>query len=396
MGGCSSKSTKAVHPIEVIPTEPGNPGTGGATPQATAGATDAGHPLEVPAVADATVANGETGGDVGTPRPKAKAKAKAKPTSLIKAIKVNDVNTVEEMLESPDCNLELLGMWDNTPLLAACMYGHSEVALKLIQRNANVLARNEHGATALHYSAVEGCLEVTQALLAVDGKSLVNPGAAKVYNRHLDCYGERTPLAAAAESGFEDSVALLIVAGAELDTIDEDGRTALWLASRHSRLGVVQVLLKHGADATHCDKDGTSVLNAATAAGSRCNDELVLALLAVNGLDVNKTSGSPLFDAVKANKKNVAEALLTHGAAVNTSGSGGRSALHAACERGDEYLIGLLVRSRADPSVVDSQGSTALDLLRRRGLPDGKILSMFNVTTPNASDGGTGSATDGL
>lgn len=44
------------------------------------------------------------------------------------------------------------------------------------------------------------------------------------------------------------------------------------------------MLLKHGADATHCDKDGTSVLNAATAAGSRCNDELVLALLAVNGL----------------------------------------------------------------------------------------------------------------
>ena len=36
-----------------------------------------------------------------------------------------------------------------------------------------------------------------------------NSGAAKVYNRHLDCYGERTPLAAAAESGFEDSVALL-------------------------------------------------------------------------------------------------------------------------------------------------------------------------------------------
>ena len=172
MGGCSSKSTKAVHPIEVIPAEPGNPGTGGATPQATAGATDAGHPLE----AEANVA-GETVGDVGTPRPKAKAKAKAKPTSLIKAIKVNDVNTVEEMLESPDCNLELLGMWDNTPLLAACMYGHSEVALKLIQRNANVLARNEHGATALHYSAVEGCLEVTQALLAVDGKSLVTLGS---------------------------------------------------------------------------------------------------------------------------------------------------------------------------------------------------------------------------
>ena len=30
---------------------------------------------------------------------------------------------------------------------------------------------------------------------------------------------------------------LRIAAGAELDAIDEDGRTALWLASRHSRLG---------------------------------------------------------------------------------------------------------------------------------------------------------------
>lgn len=44
---------------------------------------------------------------------------------------------------------------------------------------------------------------------------------------------------------------------------------------------VAQVLLKHGADATRCDKEGTSVLGAATA--GRCNDDLVLALLAVNG-----------------------------------------------------------------------------------------------------------------
>ena len=37
---------------------------------------------------------------------------------------------------------------------------------------------------------------------------------------------------------------LRIVAGAELDAIDEDGRTALWLASRHSRLGATRQSLK--------------------------------------------------------------------------------------------------------------------------------------------------------
>lgn len=390
MGLCSSKkSLKVVHPLDVVPTD-------GATDAAPAPA--AAEPVATPAPAALAP------GPVATPTPAvpkavvAKAKAKAKPTSLIKAIKVNDVTVVEEFLQAPDCNLEVLGMWDNTPLLAACMYGHSEVALKLLARGANVFAQNEHGATALHYSSVEGSLEVTKAILdsaSSEVEKLVNSGAAKVYNRHLDCYGERTPLAAAAESGFEDSVALLLSAGARLDEADGDGRTALWLAARHSRLGVAQVLLKHGADAGHCDKEGTSVLGAATAAGNRCNDDLVLALLAVNGLDVNKTSGSPLFDAVKANKKSVAEALLTHGANANTPGPGGRTALHAACERGDEYLVQLLVRSRADPSIADAQGFTAFDLLRRRGLPDGKILAMFNLPAQSESDGGTGSAADG-
>ena len=39
------------------------------------------------------------------------------------------------------------------------------------------------------------------------------------------------------------------------------------------------------------------------------------------------------------------QARLTHGAAVNgTAASGGATALHAACERGDEYLVQLFSR----------------------------------------------------
>ena len=213
MGGCSSKSTKVVHPIEVIPTEPGT----GEPTQPSGGATDTSVTVvgnEIP------TATGDVTGDVTVPIPKAKAKAKAKPTSLIKAIKVNDVNTVEEMLQSPDCNLELQGMWDNTPLLAACMYGHSEVALKLIQRNANVLARNEHGATALHYSAVEGCLEVTQALLAVDGKSLVKLGREKLGEDFFFCEGkERKSSFSSKETGYRKDVHIYILYMYVLDDI---------------------------------------------------------------------------------------------------------------------------------------------------------------------------------
>ena len=116
MGLCSSKkSLKVVHPLDVVPDGP--------TAPAPAAGVAAVEPVAAPAPAAPAA--------VATPAPavpkavaKAKAKAKAKPTSLIKAIKVNDVTVVEEFLQAPDCNLEVLGMWDNTPLLAACMYGH--------------------------------------------------------------------------------------------------------------------------------------------------------------------------------------------------------------------------------------------------------------------------------
>ena len=124
MGLCSSKkSLKVVHPLDVVPD-----GT-------TAPAPAAVEPVATPAPAAPA--------PVATPAPvpkagaKAKAKAKAKPTSLIKAIKVNDVTVVEEFLQAPDCNLEVLGMWDNTPLLAACRYGHSEVGANEIGYTKN-------------------------------------------------------------------------------------------------------------------------------------------------------------------------------------------------------------------------------------------------------------------
>merc|ERR1719272_449458 len=229
------------------------------------------------------------------PRPKKKSK------SLVKACKDNDMIVVDELLRS-GAALEDLGMWDNTPLLVACTYGHAEAALRLITSKANVRARNEHGASPLHYAAVEGLQDVTEALLTAvraDGgdaevTKLVNCGHAKVYNRHLDGYGQRVPLSSAAESGFAEVAGVLLAAGAQLEDPGEEGRTALWLAARHSRLAAMKLLLQHGADTGVKDAKGCSVLEAAMAGK---NEELILALLAHGITDVNDTVGSPLRDA---------------------------------------------------------------------------------------------------
>jgi len=284
-------------------------------------------------------------------------------------------------------------MWDNTPLLAACAYGQSKAALTSIAQGANVFATNEHGATALHYAAVEGAEPVVEALIAgAEGKTdpLVNPGNAKVYNRHLDAYAQRTPLASAAESGFAPLVSTLLATGAKLEgKNEEEQQTALWLACRHSRLAAVKTLLSSGASVNAKDKKGVSVLGAATIAS---NEEVVLALLSHGVADVNDTAGMPLRDAVKAGKKGVAEALITHGAAVQPPPevTGVATPLHAACERGDEYLVSLLIRSSADPSVGDAAGQTAFDLLRRRNLPDSQIATLLSPPRRPAQDGSTG------
>ena len=41
--------------------------------------------------------------------------------------------------------------------------------------------------------------------------------------------------------------------GATMDEADAVGQTPLWLAARHGRLPVAQVLVKEGADASHQD-----------------------------------------------------------------------------------------------------------------------------------------------
>mmetsp|Transcript_32938 Transcript_32938/g.87626 ORF Transcript_32938/g.87626 Transcript_32938/m.87626 type:complete len:428 (+) Transcript_32938:56-1339(+) len=410
-GGCFKASAAQIHPSphSVLPTEPSSSSTSAAAVGGQAAA-----PAWVAVVSPPP----EPAAQQQQQQPKAAAaevlpaalplqasllppsgpRKKPKPT-LIKAVKDGNLPLIDELLRE-GCGIEQLGMWDNTPLLAACSYGHNEAAMKLINHKANVMARNEHGATPLHYASVEGSLNIVEALLAAARANgdkagvaeLIDCGEANVYNRLLDAYAKRTPLCSAAESGFPDMVSTLLAAGARLEESSEEDRTALWLACRHSRLSVAKMLLQHGARADAKDAHGVSVLGAALVG---CNEDLVLALLSHGVGDVNDTAGLPLQDAVKSGQRLVIEALLTHGALLRDTKDGeAATPLHAACEKGDEYIVSLLVRARADPSSNNPAGQTAFDLLRRRGLPDGHIMSLLSPPSTSDQDGGTGTTSD--
>ena len=62
----------------------------------------------------------------------------------------------------------------------------------------------------------------------------------------LNAWGKGA-LHAAAYQGHEDMVQVLLLAGADLEAVDNDGTTPLYLAAQQKHKGVVQILLKAGA-----------------------------------------------------------------------------------------------------------------------------------------------------
>jgi hypothetical protein len=118
----------------------------------------------------------------------------------------------------------------------------------------------------------------------------------------------------AASSSHRHAALSLLSAGANVDSKDKDGTTALMLA-RDSE--IAEVLLSHGADANARDKYGNTAL-------MRVRDPGIVKVLLSHGADVNARDATPLhstvlIDAVIAGNPEVVELLLEGGAVVNAS-----------------------------------------------------------------------------
>ena len=107
------------------------------------------------------------------------------------------MKSLRERLAEEGCDVNKRGMWESTPLIVACQYRHSDVALALCDTpGVDIAAVNEKGATALLYAAMEGLQDVVERLLAMglDTDTFVaNASPAVVYNSSTDCNLPLTP-----------------------------------------------------------------------------------------------------------------------------------------------------------------------------------------------------------
>ena len=139
--------------------------------------------------------------------------------------------------------------WGQTALHRAAKSGNRNTIQLLLEHNADVNAKDDSlGRTALHRAAMTGNHDTVKLLLE--------------YNADINAYDEWgwTALHQAAENGNRDIVQLLLKYNADINTKDNDGRTAMHQAARHSNHDTVQLLLKHNADVNAEDIHIRSVL----------------------------------------------------------------------------------------------------------------------------------------
>ncbi|XP_054708632.1 serine/threonine-protein phosphatase 6 regulatory ankyrin repeat subunit B-like [Uloborus diversus] len=298
-------------------------------------------------------------------------------TRLVKASLVGSFEVMCNLLESgvsvdaEELNRALFYTSRNyiTPLQIAACLGHVDCVNILIQYGAKLNATDKYDVTALHLAAQEGHFLCLKALLEAKAdcnaatkhsKDLQKPSAVPPFfkgttalhlaaaNNHVDCTVElikfgadynsidekgRTPLYIAANFGYSENVLAQIRYAIGYDILSLPGfstnNTPLHFAVRNSMVECVKELLQLGSDVSHLNKDGFTPLHLAVTSGS-LKPEIsfeVLKLIVIYGYncDVNLKDGrglTPLHYAAFGGeacmkRPDMAAFLIAHGANIN-------------------------------------------------------------------------------
>lgn len=294
----------------------------------------------------------------------------------------------------------------STPLQFAAQQGHSEIVTLLIQYGA-LVDNPQSGRTALNFALgptfvtkleVRDFLapphlmtdniykEKHEAQIVETVKVLLENGA----DPNLCTQRENTPLHMAADLRFPTLVALLLESGAQVNTQNVKGETALWTAISHFRpitdysklIEIVSLLIKNGADPEIADHDGKTPFTCALSLPKE-----VFALLLDFIPNINALHGSStllhwatchlfrIFDdytffdfefenhnlnITEVNTLKIINLLFEKGADPNIPSIDGTYPLHTAADELANSMIVQLLQRHAQVNVVDANGHTPL------------------------------------
>lgn len=254
---------------------------------------------------------------------------------LVNAVRQGNFEEVKTIFKNDPTKITDAGPGNRTALHFACNTNNIELIKFLVERNADIHAKDIDGDTPLHWAAFAG-REATIAYLLEQG--------ARINEKNNS---NNVPLVYAVNNGWSAAVDVLLKNGAEVNTDPDNGGISMQSAAISGHQSLVTLLLEKGGDIDFHPLSGGSALHAAASGGV---DNLVIKILAAKK-DVNEKNLytlTPLHLACKNGHFETAKILIKNGADINIESNFGKKAIHYAKNSGNEELINHLISKGAD------------------------------------------------
>ena len=233
-------------------------------------------------------------------------------------------------------------------------YRNCGIVRSLLEAGAAVNSQDSSGWSSLAIACKYGCYKTVELLIQY---------GADVQLSTVDRY---TPLMIACHYRHEDIAALLLNSQADPNLLNDKSNTALMMACQEQLAQTVSLLLSSGVDPNLQDDKGWTALMLSCANNKKLEfDNCIPALLISKKANptLQTIDGyTALMLAAMYGCVSGVKILLDAQVHVNARDWLGHTALHHAALFGNLTTAELLLSAGADPSLVDSDGKTAVDV----------------------------------
>ena len=284
---------------------------------------------------------------------------------------------IAELLINKRANVNAKDKSGNTPLYYASTFGWGgkrnkndwDIARSLVSNGAEVNMKSGSGDTPLHSAALYAPEEIVRLFIekgADVNVKLSSPGWPRKRN------SGPAPLHNACMRSDKNAeiVELIIDAGAEINakcySEQADGWTPLYFACLHENTEAVELLIAKRAKVNTISDMGNTPIHYAP------NAEIAQ-LLIDNHANIyyrNKEGYSPLHNAVKGGHSDVAKLLIAKRAYVTTINYQGTSLLHEAAITNQKEMVELLIAEGVNINAKDKAGMTPARVAEKAGHDD--------------------------